>query len=437
MHRFQRDMWKAGIAVAGLLLLLVCMVWFPVSAGANESATGFTTPVITVQATPTVDVTVAALNKEQLTLQVKQLQDQNSWLVNNSTALIAAFTTLVVALFGISQWAVNRRDERRKELEAQDKESKDRQVAQDKELEDRKAERERRDEEQKRWLKNQEAEREKRAEERFQAVVEGLGSTNLTAQVGAAIMLRTFLRPGYEQFYSQVFDLCVVYLRLPRMSHPPEDLHTPLPLTTLSQALITVFKESFPLARDEWINSRKDEPFDPRSLDATGTQLDNAYLREADLKQAWLRQASLRNVDLRGADLRKANLRHADLREVYPREADLRGADLFEANLSGADLRKARLEGANLKRANIEEAGLLEETNLRGVKGLTKEQLKACKAKGAIIDEDAMISLSQPPVSTPEPPSRNYIQAPSTQKRTPLSNADGSSATSSKPSPES
>ena len=102
---------RSGIAVAGMLLLLVLMVWVPVSAAsADERASGLATPVAgMVQATPTEDATVTTLNKEQLTLQVKQLQNQNNWLANNSTAFIAAFTTLVVTLFGISQWAVNRR----------------------------------------------------------------------------------------------------------------------------------------------------------------------------------------------------------------------------------------------------------------------------------------------------------------------------------------
>src|SRR5204862_5651299 len=96
-------------------------------------------------------------------------------------------------------------------------------------LEDREAERERRDAEQQRWLKDQEAEREKRAEERFQAVVEGLGSEREEAKVGAAITLRTFLRPGYEQFYTQVFDLAVAHLRPLSNSHSPEeDPGTPL-----------------------------------------------------------------------------------------------------------------------------------------------------------------------------------------------------------------
>src|SRR2546425_1174832 len=104
MRWLKRYIWKTGIALAGMLLLLILMVWVPVSAaGAYEGALGLATPVITatVQATPTVDPTMAALQKEQLTLQVKQLQNQlqsqNSWLVNNSTALIAAITAIVVA----------------------------------------------------------------------------------------------------------------------------------------------------------------------------------------------------------------------------------------------------------------------------------------------------------------------------------------------------
>jgi hypothetical protein len=43
---------------------------------------------------------------------------------------------------------------------------------------------------------------------------------------------------------------------------------------------------------------------------------------------------------------------------------------------------------------NLEEALSLKDTDLRRVIGLTKEQLEACKAKGAIIDEDPQISSS-------------------------------------------
>src|SRR5204863_864462 len=129
-------------------------------------------------------------------------------------------------------------------------------------LEDRQAERERQDEEQRRWLKDQEAEREKRAEERFQSAVTGLGDEKEGAKIGAAILLRTFLRPGYEQFYTQTFDLAVANLCPTETPNPPEDPKIPLLLTRLRQALILVFKEAFPLARSQNKGS-------PQSLDAS------------------------------------------------------------------------------------------------------------------------------------------------------------------------
>src|SRR5712691_6408615 len=103
---------------------------------------------------------------------------------------------------------------------------------------------------------------EKRAEERFQAAVTGLGDDEKEgAKIGAAILLRTFLRPGYEQFYIQTFDLAVAHLRL---RDPDPD--TPL-LTAFKQALIVVFKEAFPLARDHPL-SRNQEESNPQLLDA-------------------------------------------------------------------------------------------------------------------------------------------------------------------------
>ena len=442
MRWLKRDRWKAGIAIAGMLLLLILMVWVPVSAaGAYEGASGLATPVAgTVQATPTEDATMTALNKEKLTQEVQQLKNQNaldlfSWLRTNAAVLLSTLVVVIGGLIGLFRWLGDRRDEQEKRREDQRSEQEKRTEEQKRWLDDRQAERERRDEEQQRWLKDQEAEREKRAEERFQAVVEGLGSEREEAKVGAAITLRTFLRAGYEQFYIQTFDLAVAHLRLPRTPPPPEDPNTPLPLTTLSQALITVFKESFPLARSQ-------ENKSPQSLDATGIKLDNAYLRGADLQKAWMPQASLQKADLRGADLNGANLFRADLHAARIWNANLRGADLNGANLRGAvltsaDLNGADLSGANLNAAiltrvdlngadlheadfssaNLEDAVSLEGTNLRGATGLTKEQLEVCKAKGAIIDEDTTIS----------PP----------QGRAPNPHTGRSSATSSQSGPES
>jgi Pentapeptide repeats (8 copies) len=285
MRWLKRDKWKVGFAIVGTLLLLVTIVWVPASAvGAHGRVSGLAASVTgTVQSTPIEDATVTALNKEKLAQEVQQLKNENEpsffdWLRGNVSILLLGLG----ALAGFLRWLADRRD-------ARDKELKDRQE-----------------------------EREKRAEERFQSIVEGLGNEREEAQVGAAITLRTFLQPIYEQFYRQVFDLTVAHLRLQGRSVPLDgDSNTSLPLSSLRQALIVVFKEAFPLARSQNKGS-------PRYLDASRIQLDNAYLREADLKQVWLRHASLRHAILH--------------------RADLRGADLLEADLYGADLRGANLD---------------------------------------------------------------------------------------------
>src|SRR2546422_776581 len=184
MRWLKRDIWKVGIVIAGMLLLLVLVILVPMSAaGAYEGASGLATPATgTVQATPTVDPTMTALEKEKLAQEINQLKNQNYWAWTTIGPILIGFAGLLAALYSFITWIRNRQDEQKKRDEEQKRW-----------LDDRQAERERRDEEQKRWLKDQEAEREKRAEERFQAVVEGLGSEREEAKVGAAITLRTFL----------------------------------------------------------------------------------------------------------------------------------------------------------------------------------------------------------------------------------------------------
>jgi uncharacterized protein YjbI with pentapeptide repeats len=508
----KRDLWKTGIAISGILLLLVLMVWVPASAAGAYTYRG----TGTVQATPTEDATLTALDKEKLTQDVAQQQyTLGNWLWSNAAAILSsAFSTLIIVGGAfIAFW---------------------------------------------RWRGDQKTELEKRAEERFQAAVTGLGDEKEGARIGAAILLRTFLRPGYEQFYTQTFDLAVANLLLPRTSPMPDALHAPppqadpnapLPLTTLSQALIVVFKESFPLARRSAGGSDKVGGA-VQSLDATDIQLDNAYLSRADLQQIWMPQASLRKADLSvakltgakltgadlsganltvadlsGADLRQASLTEAnlyradlsradlneadlsgaklsgaklsgakltetslteaslteasltraDLRQAdltgaslteadlteaslsraYLNEADLsgaklsgadlsraylNGADLSGAILSGADLSGAILTGAILTGANLEDALSLKDTDLRGVKGMTKNQLAICEAKGLIISEDPTTSSSQFTVAVPLPSQSDDVPAqsvPPAQVNTPSPDTGGSSAASSEPGSQS
>ncbi len=120
-----------------------------------------------------------------------------------------------------------------------------------------------------------------------------------------------------------------------------------------------------------------------------------AYLRGAHLWKTDLRGAVIHYANLEGAYLKGANLQEAHLWRTDLTKADLTGADLTEASLTEASLRET-----DLTKVNLEDARSLKDTNLRGVKGLTKEQLEACKAKGAIIDEDTMTSSLLPSLAS-------------------------------------
>lgn len=311
-----------------------------------------------IYGTPTVDPTTTALQKEVLQNQV------NNWywlnvlpLASTIFSALSGIGILITAVVGYFKW--------RNDLVV---------------------DREKREQEYK-------IDREKRDEERFQSLVEGLGSDKIEARVGAAILLRTFLQPGYEQFYSQAFDLAVAHLRL-RKTSP----NAPEPLDSLSQALITVLKESFPRARDYLTNNSSH--FDPEILDATRVQLDNAYLSRTDLSGIRMREASVRGAWFWKARLTGAYLKHSDLEAAFLVEANLEEADLGNtvlknANLNNANLQKAHLRHADLSNANLTDANLtgtrpegarsLQGTILRGVKGLDAGQLTACANRGAII----------------------------------------------------
>ncbi len=406
MRWLRRNVWKAGIAIVGMLLLLVFMVWVPVSAASlHEMRSGLVTPVTgTVQATPTMDPTMTALQKEQLALQNDKLKSDNSWAwLSPVSAIFGPLATIGTILVGILvarnnflQWSKNRDDEQKKRAE------------------------------------DQRIEREKRDEERFQKVVEGLGSERKEAKVGAAITLRTFLQPGYERFYRQAFDLAVAHLRLRKAD-------ATIPLDSLSQALISVFRESFPRARQEELK-KTNAQFDPQQLDATDVQLDHAYLVGADLVQAWLVQASLREANLSNAQLEGANLSNAQLEGAVLVGAQLKGAVLVGAQLEGANLRLAQLEGANLNSAqlegaNPEDADSLKDAKMNGVIGLTPEQRKRCIKKGAIFDDVQQAPASATGSSSSPPPyasnDTQALSAPPAQESTPTPDTGGSSTASS------
>lgn len=459
MHRIKRDIWKVAFVLVGLLFILVVMMWVTTSAAeASNSIAGLPTPTPTVRATPIEDATVTALNKEKLQKDIEKDQSgidkDRSDIFWSWTAALTVFGGIITAFITAMRYFNDRQAEREKAA----------------------------------------AEREKEAREALRLAIVGLGSENNDTKVGAVTSLRALLISGYERYYQQIFELAIANLRARRTeSDQPE------PLDAFKQALIALFKDSYPLARDTLKERYPKSRFNPRSLDATGIIFDNAYLVRADLRQAWMPFALLRNADLleanlsnanlngadlsgsdlsyanlTGADLSEANLRRANLRAsnlngaillranlaeaeismsllsgAFLREANLRGANLIDAKISNASFRRANFSEVNLSRSNltntdltqtnIEEAQSLQGTDLSGVKGLTEEQLKACKAKGAIIDKDATTSSSQSTVSPPPPSQSNVAQAstvPPAQVNTPSPNTDGSSSTSSQPSTE-
>jgi uncharacterized protein YjbI with pentapeptide repeats len=317
---------KTYIGIVGLVLLLTLLMVVIALVGHQTALPGQATGTGMVQATPTMNPTVVAALTAKENLRKLEFENDRSftaWFWNSSFGPIVAALVAVVGVFttvwvNFRQWLGNQT------------------VAQKKDENDRTREREKRD------------------EERFQKVIEGLGSERTEAQVGAAIMLRTFLQPGYERFYGQAFDLAVAHLRLRNFN-----LASPEPLNSLSQALITVFKESFPRAR-EWLKQ------DPQILDASQVRLDNAHLVKADLRQAWMPEAVLRSANLSGANLSKANLTETRLHRAILCGAILEKTDLNHADLTHADLREANLHETILSGANLE-AAILENTDLRNM----------------------------------------------------------------------
>ncbi|MEI2582376.1 pentapeptide repeat-containing protein, partial [Scytonema sp. PRP1] len=164
-----------------------------------------------------------------------------------------------------------------------------------------------------------------------------------------------------------------------------------------------------------------------RSADLSGANLENAlydkntvfpdkfnltqqkmYLigPNVNLTGARLTNINLIGAHLSGANLNSTNLSYADLSYADLSRANLSSANLNGANLNGANLRSADLSGANLSGAalgcytfftkNFTEKTIC--TNLKGVKNLTSQQIKAAKNwEQACYDPELRQQLNLPP----------------------------------------
>jgi uncharacterized protein YjbI with pentapeptide repeats len=232
-----------------------------------------------------------------------------------------------------------------------------------------------------RYVREQHDAVQKRAEERFEQIVKSLGSQYEQERISAAVLLSTFLSPGYKRFYTQVFNLAAGHLRMNSFKQDKTysnnwDATTSVLQGPLTQTLATVLLESYTLAREALFDRHKDDAVLGRhrdeadiyarrqelvgqSLNAAGVQLDLSYLRGADLNYAWLRQASLQKATLSGAQLFSANLENTNMEGADLTSVDLRWAILIKANFTGANLEGALLSYTRADNAIFKDACLV------------------------------------------------------------------------------
>lgn len=123
--------------------------------------------------------------------------------------------------------------------------------------------------------------------------------------------------------------------------------------------------------------------------------LNTANITQSQLVQCDLAGARMNRTDFGGANLNQANLSHsyasgANFKDTFMIKTNLKNASLIKADFQNAFLIEASLEGAHVIGANFENANLYK-ANLRGVEGLTVEQLARAKTLyQAQLDEQLM-----------------------------------------------
>lgn len=144
---------------------------------------------------------------------------------------------------------------------------------------------------------------------------------------------------------------------------------------------------------------------DASGFDLSGLRYSSIRLRGANLAGANLRKADLSGGQFCDCDLRRTNLTQARIPLGDFRNARLDGANLTAADLNASVMTGASLAGADLSRASLVKVRLngvdlaganLDQADLRGVQGLTIEQLSSAKnSEAAILDERMLAVLGR------------------------------------------
>jgi hypothetical protein len=204
--------------------------------------------------------------------------------------------------------------------------------------------------------------------DRFTKAIEQLGKNgdeHLALRLGGIYALERIAKDSAEKDHGTVMEILTAFVRK----------HAPLKEQLKEEA-----------SRAGEVKGNQQHPAPPTDIQAILTVLGRRT--KTDGKEESL------TLDLRRTNLQGAFLWQADLQGAHLTKAKLQGANLWQTNLQGAFLWQADLQGANLEDANLQGANL-SEANLQGVRGLIPEQVNHACADGP---------LRLPAGFTPPPP---------------------------------
>lgn len=131
-----------------------------------------------------------------------------------------------------------------------------------------------------------------------------------------------------------------------------------------------------------------------------GANLNSANVTQAQLVQSNLEKARLNRTNFEGSNLNQASLMQsyasgANFKDSFMIKANLEKAFLIKANFQNAFLMEACLKGAHVIGADFDNANLFK-ADLRGVEGITVEQLKKAKTLyQAQLDSELLEKIQQ------------------------------------------
>ncbi len=210
--------------------------------------------------------------------------------------------------------------------------------------------------------------REGQITERFTKAVEQLGSQDVIVRIGGIYALERIARNSATDRDHILFQL-VAFIRNHALwpvgapdgpPHPTPTVDEHLPWMRVRAADIQAAMRTLgrlPRSRDEPVITLS--RVDLRSMALSGSRLNGARFRYANLARSvlegvWLERSDLTAADLRCARLSGAHLAGADLSCATLQGANLRGADLSHADLRGADLSDTILDSTTLTGAQAD-----------------------------------------------------------------------------------